>query len=63
MRCDKVATVATDAENSVSIPAGFSDALRQYILPLQKFLICFVSIPAGFSDALRRIEEIEGADK
>ena len=35
----------------VSIPAGFSDALRPYLYAFGDHPI--VSIPAGFSDALR----------
>ena len=37
----------------VSIPAGFSDALRRSLRkPLEGYVLQ-VSIPAGFSDALR----------
>ena len=38
----------------VSIPAGFSDALRR-VLCDQRVFYLIVSIPAGFSDALRRM--------
>ena len=41
------------SKSKVSIPAGFSDALRQYGL-LNIIGHYLVSIPAGFSDALRR---------
>ena len=45
----------------VSIPAGFSDALRPPSFLLKSGAI--VSIPAGFSDALRRIREVnQGLD-
>ena len=52
MRCDAPRLgFVTDAE-TVSIPAGFSDALRLYELE-ERYEHVFVSIPAGFSDALR----------
>ena len=38
----------------VSIPAGFSDALRPVVYFTTYFPSIVVSIPAGFSDALRR---------
>ena len=37
----------------VSIPAGFSDALRQCVMRIT-YITISVSIPAGFSDALRQ---------
>ena len=40
------------ASYSVSIPAGFSDALRPHKILLTGTPV-LVSIPAGFSDALR----------
>ena len=53
MRCDAKEAVHEAGWLEVSIPAGFSDALR-----LQDRLVhtaqIIVSIPAGFSDALRR---------
>ena len=52
MRCDSVVSFHNVRSHAVSIPAGFSDALR-----LDRTLIdengIIVSIPAGFSDALR----------
>ena len=51
MRCD-LALLLLMLSYSVSIPAGFSDALRLYDL-LWCHKIGSVSIPAGFSDALR----------
>ena len=52
MRCDTPVTAILVLRQRVSIPAGFSDALRQ------RACVCVcrvlaVSIPAGFSDALR----------
>ena len=37
----------------VSIPAGFSDALRRFRSRDVRLIERLVSIPAGFSDALR----------
>ena len=39
--------------SAVSIPAGFSDALRPYLEGNTPPFTGLVSIPAGFSDALR----------
>ena len=51
MRCDEVESSILQYAYTVSIPAGFSDALR----PDARFSVhpMYVSIPAGFSDALR----------
>ena len=52
MRCDLGWSIAYGMLVFVSIPAGFSDALR--LNGKRAKLLCyFVSIPAGFSDALR----------
>ena len=52
MRCDLKPTEFRHAYSEVSIPAGFSDALRPFF---DFCVVCHssVSIPAGFSDALR----------
>ena len=52
MRCDHAATRFTAVDSFVSIPAGFSDALRLLAREMEQQRSC-VSIPAGFSDALR----------
>ena len=54
MRCDPIYTSNCYASHTVSIPAGFSDALR-HIANVEKRVSVRVSIPAGFSDALRHI--------
>ena len=54
MRCDPTAGNMCDHEEYVSIPAGFSDALRPEVCK-DKDKLLHVSIPAGFSDALRPI--------
>ena len=53
MRCDAGLTNYDNKIPAVSIPAGFSDALRPNIPPRISGLASLVSIPAGFSDALR----------
>ena len=57
MRCDNVHTAERICERSVSIPAGFSDALRPDDVGFE-FHRFIVSIPAGFSDALRHDSRI-----
>ena len=52
MRCDRVKCLRF-MQQKVSIPAGFSDALRHSIRRYCKSASGTVSIPAGFSDALR----------
>ena len=52
MRCDMGRVYVYSDTRIVSIPAGFSDALRQYLMRMRTPDI-EVSIPAGFSDALR----------
>ena len=54
MRCDMLCSPAPSDRPQVSIPAGFSDALRhQYVIDHRALIT--VSIPAGFSDALRLV--------
>ena len=55
MRCDDIRHYPNNRRYlGVSIPAGFSDALRLVLL-LAYVCSLYVSIPAGFSDALRRV--------
>ena len=57
MRCDLQNLSSSKMSPKVSIPAGFSDALRPECLSLPALTYpIVVSIPAGFSDALRHIE-------
>ena len=51
MRCDR--TLRSGLSSLVSIPAGFSDALRPDTSIEDSTKQTIVSIPAGFSDALR----------
>ena len=53
MRCDLATVVSVIAMRYVSIPAGFSDALRRDHPDRDYMIMIMVSIPAGFSDALR----------
>ena len=53
MRCDPGVFTSMSKELPVSIPAGFSDALRHDHRGNAPANVR-VSIPAGFSDALRR---------
>ena len=52
MRCDKATLNLLSSLVTVSIPAGFSDALRRWSR-VDNCALTLVSIPAGFSDALR----------
>ena len=54
MRCDQYPLLVNSIVIQVSIPAGFSDALRHRCHHVVIFG-CVVSIPAGFSDALRLV--------
>ena len=58
MRCDEVIAAAVVALLLVSIPAGFSDALRLDIYLRTHRPPIMVSIPAGFSDALRPMKSV-----
>ena len=53
MRCDQPVELDSGGYGAVSIPAGFSDALRHNKRHNNNGRHT-VSIPAGFSDALRR---------
>ena len=53
MRCDHRATLQMQPLSMVSIPNGFSNALRQGVLKKVRVLVTGVSIPNGFSNALR----------
>ena len=54
MRCDNSGYVVPAQQTIVSIPVGFSDALRHTCVPHLQLWHSKVSIPVGFSDALRR---------
>ena len=58
MRCDQRFDQPVSPGIHVSIPAGFSDALRPSIDSGGRSYVV-VSIPAGFSDALRPISVCE----
>ena len=58
MRCDYRLLFLRRIAAKVSIPAGFSDALRPDGTRNETRIL--VSIPAGFSDALRRGEDVDG---